>query len=147
MLGRKINQAGKLMVVEWGEAPGMEWKRGRGQGQVRRWARNAYSGPWWGWQLAGELGREAWVWGHGEVHVEDIVFGISFFSTVQSGETPGVRRVKWPLGEKCPRPSFPFTQVVSNSSLKTKIGKKTSVPFTAPRMNAFFGGSRKLMPF
>lgn len=84
--------------------------------------------PGGGWQLAGELGREAWMWGHGEVHVEDIVFGISFFSTVQSGETSGVRRVKWPLGEKCPPPSFPFKQVVSNSSLKTKPGKQTLSP-------------------
>lgn len=48
VLGRKINQAGKLMVMEWGGAPGMEWNRGRGQGQVRRWVRNACSGPWWG---------------------------------------------------------------------------------------------------
>lgn len=64
------------------------------------------------------------------------------FPQFKSGETSGVRGVKWPLGEKCPPPSFPFKLEPENDNWKTN-----SVPFTTHRMNAFFGGSRKLMPF
>lgn len=103
------------------------------QGQVRKWSQ------------PGECGRER-IWGHSEVHVEDVISGSHSFP-LGSREWHGPPRERCLLPPLLPSNKLFLTQAWTCRQLKSEPWETNSVPFTADKMDPCFGGCWKRMPY